>query len=127
QETWGWVEVGGAAAFALAFWVVRGYNRSLGYTHTHMAIVLLTVGLSGLLKDNALFFALAAEAAALHLISYRFSERGAGIWGHLLFGAVGIWLASRLVPGSQAITEPITNAQALTDLAVMGMAVAVSF
>ena len=59
------------------------------------------------------------ENATRTRFSRRFSGRGAALAGHLLFGAVAAWLASRLIPGAQVENPAIRNPQALTDLAVL--------
>ncbi|HKP53099.1 MAG TPA: DUF2339 domain-containing protein [Chloroflexia bacterium] len=129
REVWGIVGIGGAALLAATHWALRRYAptlQSLAYTHAIVAIVLMTTGLVSLLSGHTLIFALAAEAAALHLIAWRFSDRGIAICGNLIFGAVGVWLAYRLMPGGGPL-HPVWNAQALTDMAIIGIALAVSF
>jgi hypothetical protein len=125
----GWVAVGGAILFSLVSLAVgrSGLGR-LAYIQVLMSVALLTIGLVALLQDDALLFALAAEGAALHLISYRFRDKGLGLSGHLLFGIVGAWLAMRLIPGQEGSPQPaIIGVRAITDLAVMALALGVSF
>jgi uncharacterized membrane protein len=129
REIWGVAGIVGAALFAATYWALRRYAptlQSLAYTHAIVAIVLMTTGLVSLLRGDTLIFALAAEAAALHLVASRFSDRGVAICGNLIFGAVGVWLANRLMPGTEQLPA-IWNAQALTDLAIIGVALVVSF
>src|SRR5205823_6464599 len=80
-----------------------------------------------ILEGNALLFALAAQAAILHLIAFRYKDLGMERTGTLIFGAVGIWLVVRLVPGINAQSPALINPQALTDLAVIGLAFGSSF
>src|SRR5262249_4132984 len=109
RQAWGWIELGGAVLFALACLDARRAGSRLGYAHAVAAAVLLTIALASLLDGNALLLALAVEGLALHLLSRRYSDRGAALGGHLLFGAVGVWLAVRLLPGAAAQDPAITN------------------
>ncbi len=126
-KTLGWVAVGGAAVFALVGWLVRRTNGRLAYLHAMVAIGLLNTGLVLILEGNALLFALAAQAAILHLIAFRYKDVGMERTGILIFGVVGIWMVQRLVPGIDTQSPALINPQALTDLAVMGLAFGSSF
>lgn len=133
KEWWGVVAIVGAGLFATSYLALRRYApslQSLAYTHAIMAITLLTVGLAALLEGDTLLFTLAAEGAALHLLARYTADRGIAIYGNLVFTAVGGWLASRLLLGSLPfITDTSThfNSHALTDLAVIAVALATSF
>ena len=112
---------------ALLGWLVRRANGRLAYLHVLVAIGLLNVGLLLVLEDNALIFALALEAAALHLVSFRYKDIGMEAVGTIIFGAVGIWMVSRLTPGIDPQSPAFVNPRALTDLAVLGLAFGSSF
>lgn len=133
-QMWGWVALGGAVVFATVFLALRPLIRPLAYTHAFVAFGLLNIGLLLLLRGDALLVAFAVEASLLHLLAWRFSDRAATVGAHSLFGVVGLWLAYRLLSGilergvfGTEVASPIFNLPALTDLAVIGMALAVSF
>ena len=88
--------------------------------------MLLAIAFYLLLDSNTLLFALAAEASVLHLIARRLSDKGVTIAAHLLFGGLGLWLVQRLFFYEQTEETAILNAQALTDLWVIGVASVVS-
>jgi uncharacterized membrane protein len=80
-----------------------------------------------MLEGDTLFITLAAEAAALHLVARRFSDRIISAGAHLLFAAAALWLAVRLVPEilgnfSDPAHPVLFNARALVDLAVIALA-----
>jgi uncharacterized membrane protein len=107
----------------------RETSRGLAYIQALTALLLLTLAFVELLNGNALFLTLAVEAAALLSFSRRLSDRALLVGGHLLFAMVGVWLLTRLTgilgtgaPGAQAIFDT----SAITDLAVLGLALAAS-
>jgi uncharacterized membrane protein len=75
------------------------------------------------LDGNVLLFTLAAEAAVLHYLARRFSDRIISIAAHLLFFAVTLWLAARLLPGPLdnflTVHPALFNVRAFVDLAVI--------
>lgn len=124
----GWITLSGAVLYALATFVLsRRLCSVLSYTHALVALLLLTLTLVLMLEGNALFLALAVEAALLHLVARRFSDKLVSAGAHLLFSAVALWLAARLVPG---ILESLSGTGRLTfssvrvvvDLAVVALA-----
>lgn len=127
SSDFGLITLSGAAlyTFALALW--RLARNDLSYTHALVALLLLTCALVLMLEDDTLFFTLAAEAAALHLLARRFSDRIISAGAHLLFAAAALWLAVRLVPEilgnfSDPANPVLFNARALVDLAVIALA-----
>ena len=119
---WGWIVLGGSLVYGLAFGVLRTQRLArLAYTHGLLALALLTIAFCLLLEGDVLFLILTVEATALHLVSWRLSDRGTAVCAHLLFGVLAVWLAGRLVgdftfkPDGTAIL----NARAVTDLAVI--------
>ena len=119
---WGWIVGGGSLVYGLAFQALRTQRLDrLAYTHGLMALALLTIAFCLLLEGDALFLTLAAEAAMLHLVSWRLSDRGTGVCAHLLFGVLAVWLAGRLVADFTFKPEgtAILNAQSIADLAVI--------
>ena len=130
----GWVALGLAAAHALAFVVFRRVENGsrMSYTQALVALLLGTLSLVLVLEGNALLFTLAAEAAALHLLARRLSDRILSIEAHILFLAVGTWLFVRLavgtVEGLFAASSPTAffDVRTLVDLAVIALAFAAS-
>ncbi len=98
----GWVALGLAAAHAFAFAAFRRTENGgrMSYTQALVALLLATLSLVLLLEGNALLFTLAAEAAALHLLARRLTDRILSIEAHLLALIVGVWLAVRLFAGT---------------------------
>jgi Predicted membrane protein (DUF2339) len=128
SSDFGLITLSGAALYtfaALALW--RLARNDLSYTHALVALLLLTCALVLMLEGDTLFFTLAAEAATLHLVARRFSDRIISAGAHLLFAAAALWLAVRLVPEilgnfSDPAYPVLFNARALVDLAVIALA-----
>ena len=101
-ESVGFLAMGGAMLYALVAIFLRRMvdGRRLSYTHALVALALSTLSLVLLLEGNALFFALTAEAALLHLFSRRYSDAVVGSAAHILFVFVGAWLLERVVFGT---------------------------
>jgi uncharacterized membrane protein len=131
DENWGWITLALAAICGITAWVLWNQEaiRGLARVEALVALLFLTLALVQLLNGNALFLTLAVEAAALHLLSHRLSNRALLVGGHLLFALAGLWLVERLrvnvdagAPGVQAIFDT----SAITDLAVLGLALGTS-
>ena len=134
KESLGWAALGGAAAYAAVAGTLRrieGEGR-LYYTNALTFLLLFTLGIFLVLEGNALFFALVAEAAVLHLVSRRFSDRFVSALAHVLFSAVGIWLSWRILSGVDETfafgsrQAAFLNLEALLDLLVVALAFGVS-
>lgn len=131
---WDMAAFGLAGLYVLTAKLVREYNTRLAYTHTLMSIVLLNLGLLLVLGDtgflwgngNALYLGLAVEAAVLHFMAARFSDRGLSVMGHIVSGVVGLWLLERVMHDTSYFPA-IINPYALADLLVMGLIFAASF
>lgn len=108
--------------FLIAFFVWwLGKPHELVVLHALVGTLFLTIALFYLLDNHQLFLAYGLEAAALHYLSRRTREPAinfAAIW---LFVGIGFWLVVRLVEGVDG--DPIFNLQALTDLAIILLAV----
>ena len=126
-ETWGWILMGGAMVYGVAAQSLRRTCNSgtLPYTQALVSLLLLTIGLCHLLRGDTLFLTLAAEAVVLHLICRRLSDHGTAISAHLLFAAVGIWLAERLSV-TPVSGMAVLNVKALMYLAVIAAASGIS-
>ncbi len=135
KEVWGWIVLGGASVYALTgFFLKRIADlKNLVFTHVMMSLLFFTIALSLLLEGDTLFIAVATEAAVLHMVALRISNRGVSVFAHILFGICGLALMNRLslTEISQlmqpATASPIINARALTDLWVIGLGVLMSF
>lgn len=123
-QAWGWIALGGAALYGFTMYSLQPHNRILAGTQGIAGIMLLTIGLALILEGDTLLIALAAEAAALVLVGGRLRSMTAALSGHLLSSGVAMWMLQRFVYTRQ---EPaILNAQALSELAVIGLALGVS-
>ncbi len=98
--------------------------------------VLLTLGTGIGAEGEARIVLLAAEAAGLHLLARRGLGRGAAVWGHLVFGVLGVAFLVRLgglnpltavlAPDGGAAGTALPWARRLADLAVVGALLAAS-
>jgi uncharacterized membrane protein len=130
----GWIALSMVALYVLAALIVRrleGSFEDLSYTHALVALLFLTLAAILMLRGDALLLTLAAEAAVLHYIARRFSDKLVSAEAHLLFFVAAAWLVVRLVAGmpegSSGVAEPaVFNTRALVDLLVIGLAFAVS-
>ncbi|HVF99575.1 MAG TPA: DUF2339 domain-containing protein, partial [Chloroflexia bacterium] len=125
-ETWGVVSMVGAAVMLATFLLLHRVEQSLAYIHALLATTLLTLAIVQLLDGEAIFLAFAVEALGLHLIARRFSDKGMELWGHALFGIVGLWIVPRLTTGLGDMS-PFYNSRALLDMLVLGLGMAASF
>jgi uncharacterized membrane protein len=135
QRPLGWAALGLAAAYALVAVAFRRVERrgGMSYTQALIALLLGTLALVLALEGDAVFAALAVEAAVLHLVVRRSSDRIVSWAAHALFGVIGLWLAGRLAFGALensfafGSTPPaFFNARAFVDVSAIVMAFAVS-
>src|SRR5918994_470657 len=131
DERWGWITLALAATQGITAWVLNNREaiRGLARIQALTALLFLTLAFVELLNGNALFLTLAVEAAALHLLSRRMSDRALFVGGHLLFALVGLWLVERLTfnvdAGARGV-QTIFDTSAVTDLAVLSLALGAS-
>jgi uncharacterized membrane protein len=131
DERWGWITLALAAIYGITAWILRDWEaiRTLARVQALTALLFLTLAFVQLLDSNALLLTLSVEAAALHLLSRRLSDRALLVGGHLLFAIVGLWLAERLtdsVDAGMLGIQATFDTSAITDLAVLGTALGVS-
>lgn len=128
SDTWGGITMLGAGAFWLASYVLYRLEKvgDLAYTHLLMGMLLFTVALCVLFKNNTLVFALATEATVLHLIAMRTGDRGINIGANIVFGLVGYALLTRLLVGQLGMST-VVNPHALVDLWAIVCALGLSF
>lgn len=123
SSDFGWITLSGAVLYALATLVLWCFGSRLYYAHTLVALLLMTHTFILKLDGNVLLFTLAAEAAVLHYLARRFSDRIISIAAHLLFFAVTLWLAARLLPGPLdnflTVHPALFNVRTFVDLAVI--------
>ena len=128
--SWHWSEEeAGAAALALALlwggvgWLCARERLPLhAYTHAVVASLLLSLGIVLLLDGDSLVFTLAAQGAVLHALAARHGARAVGVVAHAIFAGTALLVLGRLLEGADA--PALLNPSALTDLAVLGAAVA---
>ncbi|HUU28822.1 MAG TPA: DUF2339 domain-containing protein [archaeon] len=119
------------AVIAAAFGVSRVLRSPLAVRlYRFAALIFLTVEFCVLLTGNVLFFTLVVEAAVLHLIACRLTDRDTALAANILSGIIGILLVRRLTGGFTFVFEPegraVLNWQAATDLAAIAIGVGVS-
>ena len=128
----GWVALAVVALYALPALVLRrldGSYKDLSYTHTLVALLFLTLAAILMLRGDTLLLTLAAEAAVLHYIARRFSDKLVSAGAHLLFLTAAVWLVVRLAAdmpeSSSGVAEPaLFNTRAVVDLLVIGLVLA---
>lgn len=124
DTVWGTVLIAGAVLFGVVALYLYKEVQLLNLAHTHrlVALYLFTVGLAFLFDGNALFIALATEAALVRTVGARVQDRGLAIAGHVLFGIVFLWLLDRIQFTQVTVwiealgVTPFLNARALADL-----------
>jgi hypothetical protein len=130
----GWITMGGAAIYGYIFQILRqkaGFSI-LAYSHAIMALLSTTVALSLLLEGDTLLFAIAAEATALHLVACKTGQKPFSVFAHFIFVIIALMLIDRLHLteitrlGDEPEGMAILNAQALTDLWVIGLGLLMS-
>jgi hypothetical protein len=131
----GWVAFGLAATYTFVAVGLRGVERRSRIFHTQalIALLLATLALVLVLEGDVLLLALATEAAVLHLVARRFSDRIISWGAHVLFGVIGLWLGGRVAFGAlehsfaYGSTPPaFFNMQTFVDVSVIVLAFAVS-
>jgi hypothetical protein len=131
----GWVALGLAAAYTFVAVGLLGVERRtrMFYTQALIALLLATLALVLVLEGDVLFLALATEAAVLHLVARRVSDRIISWGAHVLFGVIGAWLGGRIAFGAlehsfaSGPTPPaFFNMQTFVDVSAIVMAFAVS-
>jgi uncharacterized membrane protein len=120
DHVFGWAAMVAAGVYFGASYLLRRLEplKSLAYAHAIGGTILFTISLAMLLDGNALLLAFAAEAAALHLLAKRLSNRSISSGGHILAMVVGLWLIIRLLT-LHGESPVLFNNTALTDLAVI--------
>ncbi|MEW6411931.1 MAG: DUF2339 domain-containing protein [Candidatus Zixiibacteriota bacterium] len=125
---WGWVTMVGAAVY----WIVAYYLsrterlKDISYIHTLVGGLLFTIALCLLFDGDTLFFAVATEAAVLHLIHHRTGNLGASVGGHVLFAILAMLLIQRIAEPLRD-AAPLVNARALADIWTVALAVGLSY
>lgn len=116
KESTGHIALSCAAVYALATLQLRRdiYIRALGTTHTLVTAMLISLGFCLVLDGNWFVFALATQAAALHWIAYRLSDRVITVWAHVVFVFVGMVVLGRTA-NLKSIGVVVVNSQSMTD------------
>ena len=132
--TMGLVAIGIASSHGLAWAGFRRVERGgrVPYTQAIAALLFATLSLVLLLEGETLLLVLAAEAAALHFLARRLSDRVVSFIGHALFAIVGAWSLPLLLGGTldrlfdTYTLIPFLNAHALVSLAIVALVFASS-
>ena len=132
--TMGLVALGISASHGIAWFGFRRVEGegNISYTQAIVALLFATLSLVFLLRGETLLLALAAEAAALHLVARRLSDRVVSFTGHALFAVVGAWIFSLLAGGTLErafdpyAVAPFFSVYAFVGLAVIALAFAAS-
>jgi uncharacterized membrane protein len=134
RTTLGLLALGISAAHALAWAGFRRVGRGERVSHAQAIVALLfaTFSLAFLLEGETLLLVLAVEAAALHSVARRLSDRAVSLIGHALFTVVAAWVFPLLLDGTlknifdPTAVMPFLNVDALVGLAVLALAFAAS-
>jgi hypothetical protein len=134
STTMGLVTLGIAASHGIAWAGFRSVEGggSVSYTQAIVALLYATLSLVFLLEGETLLLVLAAEAAALHFVARRLSDRVISSIGHALFAVVGAWIFPLLAAGTldrlfgTYTVIPFFNVYALVGFAVVALTFASS-
>jgi uncharacterized membrane protein len=134
RTTLGLVALGISASHALAWIGFRRVGRGERVSHAQAIVALLfaTFSLAFLLEGEALLLVLAVEAAALHFVARRLSDRAVSLTGHALFAVVAAWVFPLLAGGAldrlfgMSAAIPFLSVYALVGLAVIALTFASS-
>ncbi|MEM7115752.1 MAG: DUF2339 domain-containing protein [Chloroflexota bacterium] len=121
----GWLSLGTAVFFALITYFLARHSANLAYMHGLVVLLFLTIAITQLLEDNWLFLAWALITASLPVAAAMLSRRSLSWIGHGYGLIIAIWLLVRLVDGVDETA--VFNVNALTDLIVLLIALAVTF
>lgn len=126
EHTLGWISLGAAALYTLAAFLIHRIADigRIRYTHAATALVLATLSLALLLDGDALLVALAAEAAALHHIARRHSDRLLSAGAHVLVVSVLMWIFTRPLWDYSVLDSgriAVFNSRGLSDLAAIAL------
>jgi hypothetical protein len=97
-ERWGAAAMASAALYGAAAWYLWSRDARLARVLALAASVMLTFGMIGALKGNAVLAGIALQSFALHLLADR-ANGGLGLrWAaHKAFIGAGVWLLARLL------------------------------
>lgn len=128
NQEWGWVALGLAALFGLAFLLIRANNKlkELAYTQVLIDLALVTMGIALILKGDARFVAVTAETLALHLVAWKLKDKVILTVAHGFAAFTGVWLLQRLIE-NPARGIAIFNSAALSELGFIAAAVFISY
>jgi uncharacterized membrane protein len=122
SESWGFVAICVAAAYAVAAAGLRRRDIRVARVLLISAAALLPVGCVGALDGPVLLAAIAAQMLALHVLAIRGAGPAARWMAHKLFVVAGLWTLYRIgVPGAASA------GRVLADVAVVAAVFASSF
>ena len=128
----GWLILGSSALFVLIGFAIKAvdFKDKRGYFITHLALAIagLTFALLLLLEEgNLLFISLGLEALGILLLARGLNSPAIRLQGHVLFGAIILWLLQRIADNVVGDGINFTHADALANLMIIGLAVGGSF
>lgn len=134
KESLGLVALGTAFAYAaVSFALSRLQNGGLlYYTNALAALLMFTLGITLFLEGNTLYLALTLEAAALHYVARRLSDKPVTAVANAIFLSLAVWLAGRLFFGAidslyySGSGTAFLNTSAILDLFLVAVAFGIS-
>jgi uncharacterized membrane protein len=132
KEVWGlsttilgWISIGTGIVYLFLFFALKKLKLMHAYIHLLIALFLATFAFTQLFEGKTLYLVLACEATMLHFIAYRYDDRILTALAHSMFAVLCLWLAYNL-SYVKAATSVLINSQALTDIAVIVMAIGIT-
>ena len=123
---WGWIMLETAAILGFIYLFIRGKKLNhLAQVQGFTASILLVTSIFLIFDDYALLVALGAAASLIRIISRTMSDRLLSMVSHALFVYLGGWLFFRFFQES-GNGIPIANLEAISELAVIGLMVALA-
>lgn len=113
---WGYVALTAAAVYGLGAWQLSRQRGVAVLVTAHIiTAAVLTAAASALFFEGTTLLVLwSAQAAGMHGLARRLSDRAVRLSTHLFFGVLAIWLLQRTVEGGQPDTA-VWNTRALGD------------
>lgn len=106
SRTWGFIALVAAALFlGLAELLRRADFSRMAYTHRWSSLLLTTLAIPLILREEGILVVFAAEATALHFLSQRLEDRLLRASAHALWLVPGIWLL--FVAAEVSSTAPV--------------------
>ena len=123
---WGWIMLESAAILGFIYLFIRGKKLNhLAQVQGFTACILLVTSIFLIFDDYALLVALGASASLIRVISRTMSDRLLSLVSHVLFGYLAGLLVYRFFENPDR-GIPLLNLEAICELAVIGLMVALA-